>query len=371
MIFKPELSQPEANVESALSILYLGPNSGTSRHRALSISRLGHQVHILDPLAFLPKRRLSDFWIHHTGSLGLARYIRNRVLAAIKFSEFDLVWVDAGNLICPELICDLKQRARFVLNYNLDDPYGSRDGDKWRLYLRSVPVYDLIAVARDCNVPEAYALGAKDVMRVYMSADEVFHAPRPVSALDRDKWKSEVSFIGTWMPERGPFFEQLVARGIPLSLWGNQWHRAREWPVLRPYWRGPGLGREDDYAMAIQSAKVCIGMLSKGNRDFCTTRSFEVPHLGGLLCAERTCEHEALYRENEEAVFWSDPDECALKCRRLLAEDEWRRRVARNGQLRHLRNETTNENVMRQILSRMPARNHSGVAQRSIHDLAH
>lgn len=341
---------------SSLSILYLGQNSGTSHHRAQSFGRLGHKVRIVDPHEFLPASRLTDYWIHHTGALGLAPFIHECVLRAIKAERFDVAWVDGGALIAPELVCDLKQHAKFVVNYNIDDPYGTRDAKKWRLYLDSVPLYDLVAVVRDCNVPEAYSRGAKSVMRVHRSSDEIAHAPRQISDSLRQDWSSEVLFVGTWMPERGPFFARLVQRGIPLTIWGDRWTKADEWSILRPYWRGPGLYRDENYAMAIQCAKVCVGMLSKGNRDLCTTRSFEIPHLGSVLCAERTAEHLTLYEEEVEAVFWSDPDECAEKCTRLLKDAHWRNQVARSGQLRHFQNGTTNQLVMSQILSGVVAR---------------
>jgi len=170
---------------SNLSILYLGCNAGTSRHRALSLSRLGHKVQIVDPYSFLPSGRLTDYWIFHAGAYGLGKCIRDRVLAKIGSAQFDLVWVDAGSLVGAELVRDLKRQATFVLNYNVDDPFGTRDGLKWRLYLRSVPSYDLVAVVRDCNVAEAYMRGATDVLRVHRSSDEVAHAPRRLSPVPK------------------------------------------------------------------------------------------------------------------------------------------------------------------------------------------
>jgi spore maturation protein CgeB len=308
---------------------------------------------MLDPQTLLPPGRLTEYWIHHTGALGLGQLMRGRILKAIGSVEFDLVWVDGGNIISPELVKELKEQSRYVINYNIDDPFGRRDGNRWRQYLRSVPFYDLVAVVRDCNVAEAFAAGAKDVLRVHRSADEAAHAPRKISLDDRTKWESEVAFIGTWMPERGPFMTYLVEHGIPLSIWGNRWSKAEQWPILKSHWRGPGLNRDDDYAMALQCAKVCIGMLSKGNRDLCTQRSFEIPHLGGVLCAERTSEHLSLYEENEEAAFWNNPGECAEKCHRLLIDDQWRSRIARNGQRRAIRNQTSNQIVMNRIVSRV------------------
>jgi spore maturation protein CgeB len=70
----------------------------------------------------------------------------------------------------------------------------------------------------------------------------------------------------------------------------------------------------DDYAKVIQCAKVNLGSLSNGNRGLHTTRSLDIPALGGLLCAERTTEHREMYVEGKEALFWSSAQECAKVC---------------------------------------------------------
>ena len=342
---------------SPLSILYLGVRSGTSLHRANALRRLGHDLTIVDPASFLPRHPARDYWIHHTGALFLGTYIRRRVLSGIRSAQFDLALIDGGALVDPILASELKRRCGSIVNLNVDDPFGSRDGNKWRLYLECVPIYDLLVVVRDCNIQEAFAAGARDVLKVYRSADEIAHAQGRLTAGDRERWGSEVAFIGTWMPERGPFLARLVELGIPLTIYGDRWHKAQEWSVLKPHWRGPGLYNDDDYAKAVQCAGVCLGLLSRGNRDLSTQRSFEVPYLGGVLCAERTPEHLSLYTEDAEAFFWSGPEECAEKCHRLLADPDLRQRLAYNGRRRCIENGTLNQAVLDQVLSRVaPAR---------------
>jgi spore maturation protein CgeB len=194
------------------------------------------------------------------------------------------------------------------------------------------------------------AAGAQRVLRVWMSADEVAHAPRILGPDDWKRWSSDVVFVGTWMTERGPFMAELVRRGVPLTIYGDEWQKAPEWPILRASWRGSGLYDPDEYCKAIQCSKVCLGLLSMGNRDLHTSRTFEIPYLGGLLCAQRTSEHIQLYHENEEAVFWNSPQECADVCRQMLNNPELRMSIAANGRKRCLQNKTTNEAVLSAIL---------------------
>jgi spore maturation protein CgeB len=333
-----------------LSILYLGVDSGTSRHRVNSLRRLGHSVYVVDPESLLSYQAGVGYWMHHGRGIFIGGIARRRVLRAIGSREFDLAFVNGGALVDRALVTELRQRCRTVINYNLDDPFGPRDGGKWRLYLEALPFYDLVVVVRECNIAEARVAGARDVMMVYRSADEVAHAPQPLTEDDKYKWGSSVAFIGTWMPERGPFLRRLIELGVPLAIFGERWHKAADWPLLREHWRGPGLFADDDYAKAVQCAGVCLGLLSKGNRDLSTQRSFEIPHLGGVLCAERTSEHLDLYREDEEAVFWDSPEECAEKCGQLLTDAGFRKRLSEAGRERCVRNQTTNGHILDRVL---------------------
>ena len=333
-----------------MKILYVGGDGWTSGHRIGAMRRLGHEVRVFDPNSVIPRNRLVGKWKWYAGSLGLAEIVRRRYVRALGADQYDIAWVDHGEIVGAGLVRDLKARIPAVVCYNVDDPFGNRDANLWRQYIQAVPFYDLLAVVRVENIEEARSHGAKRVMHVFRSADEVAHAPRQLTAAQYDEWKSDVVFVGTAFPERGPFLAELVKLGVPLTLYGNRYNRLPEWSVLKPHWRPGDAGTIDGYANAITAAKVCLGLLSKGNRDLHTQRSLEVPCLGGVLCAERTSEHSALYEEDREAVYWSTPEECAAKCAALLADDAWRQSVAAAGRQRYLRNPWKNMDVIQAIL---------------------
>lgn len=273
-----------------------------------------------------------------------------RVVESVR--DVDLVWVNSGELMGPGVVDALRLLDKPLVLYNNDDPTGGRDGRRFDSLLRALPLYDLCVVMRDLNVAEYRLRGARKVLRVWMSYDELAHcpdlAPKPVPA----GFCADVSFIGTWMRHeaRDEFLLSLRDRGLEIAVWGDRWQKSPLWRQLRPYWRGAALAGAD-YVSAIQGSKVCLGLLSKGNRDLHTTRSLEIPHAGGLLCAERTSEHLALYVENQEAVFWSDPDECADRCLELLADPERRERIRIAGMRRVRENGVGNEDTCRQILT--------------------
>jgi spore maturation protein CgeB len=79
----------------------------------------------------------------------------------------------------------------------------------------------------------------------------------------------------------------------------------------------------------------------------------EVPALGGLLCAERTPEHLSMYEEGKEALFWDDPEECAVKCNDALKNPDARAAIAAAGHERIRANGDYNEQIMKSIIGRI------------------
>ena len=338
-----------------LRILYIGTISGTCLDRANAYRRMGHEVVHLDMRQWLHPSAWIDRVTWRIGGHVFSPWLAKRMGREIRAQKpFDLCHVDNGEWVTPEVIDVLRQACGQVINYNIDDPTGPRDRARFSAYRRAAFKYDLLAVVREENVEECERLGASRVLRVWRSADEVSHAPRLMTEKTREAWQSEVLFLGTWMPERGPFLLKLIQLGVPLSIRGAHWQKAPEWEHLRDHWIG-GPVSGDEYAYAIQSAKVNLGLLSKGNRDLHTTRSMEVPSLGGVLCAERTPEHRQLYQEGVEAVFWSTAQECASLCKKLLADDALRESLAAAGHRRYVSAGYSNQSVLNQIIEQVMA----------------
>lgn len=340
-----------------MRILYIGNKiqHGTSAHRAEALRRLGHVVAHFDPQDVIPSSRWVGSFNIRTGYRLFAGHVRRRLLRAIGGQLYDLAWIGAGAQLGRAFHRELAHRGLPIINYNNDDPFGTRDYRKWDLFKRSVPYHDLTVVVRKENISEAWAHGAKKVVRVFMSYDPVAHAPLPLAPEDKKKWSSDVVFVGSWMPERGPFMARLLQLGVPLSIWGERWHKAAEWARFRPAVRGGGL-YGTDYVKALQHSKVALGLLSVGNRDLHTQRSAEIPFIGGAcFCAQRTSEHLAMYREGEEALFWSSADECAAQCRKALSDGALRDRLSAAARRRVIQLGLSNDETLEWILDALRA----------------
>jgi hypothetical protein len=320
--------------------------------------RIGHTVHLLDPYKAF-EGQLKSRWLGPIHFRTGYRLLNNKVTTWVKAiaktePKPDLIWINSGELFSSGSLKALKQFSCPIVLYNNDDPTGGRDGRRFDLLINALPYYDICVVMREMNVSEFKAKGAKQVMRVFMSYDEVVHKPFESPSEIPENFRSDVAFIGTWMrfEKRDEFLLVLINEGIPVSIWGDRWEKSPHFEILRPFWRGGAL-RGRDYVAAMQGAKICLGLLSKGNRDLHTQRSLETPYAGGLFCAERTSEHKQLYGEGVEAVFWSDAYECAKVCKELLSDGPLRARILQAGMLRVRADKVGNEDMCKTVLEKV------------------
>ena len=271
----------------------------------------------------------------------------------LKRLQPDIVYVLGGELLGPEVVLWLKHRFTIpILLFNNDDPTGFRDWRRFSSLRAALPFYDFSVCVREVDLLEWLALGAKRVVRIFMSYDEVVHSP-PNLTDDVPRSESDsVLFIGTLIPneQRDNFMLQLKQVGLPIQIIGGRWQRSPHWSELRQCHKGNAvLGTA--YASALAKASICLGFLSHGNRDLHTRRSVEVPFAGSLLCAERTSEHQLLYEEGFEAVFWDSAEECSLICRDLLVNPLKRERIRQAGSSRVRELGVGNEDISRNILN--------------------
>ncbi|MGZ0708423.1 CgeB family protein [Coraliomargarita sp. W4R53] len=335
-----------------MKLLFLGRKYGNTLERQQALGALGYDVVPIYMEDVIPSNRYLKKWIYKTGGLFFQSFLRKRLFRhGATRSKYYAVFLNQNQYFNSKTLSLLRSSCGPLIQYINDDPFGNAHLLAWRHLLKAIPLYSLVVVVRHQNLAEAQKMGAQAVLRVYMAAESSRHRPMELSESERINWSSDVLFVGTWFPERGPFLLELFERGVPLSIYGRRWQLAPEWGKLKSCFRGDSIMGED-YVKAIQCTKVCLGLLSKANRDEYTTRSMEIPAIGTVFCAERTPEHENLYKDGEEAIFFDDAEECAAQCLRLLDDSGLRDSVARAGRTRFLKNAHTNESEMARIIQK-------------------
>jgi len=224
-----------------------------------------------------------------------------------------------------------------IIFFSEDDMFGKHNQSKY--FLSCLPLYNAVFTTKSYNLnpEELPSLGARKVIFVKQAFDPSIHRPVTINNSDEKSFGSNVSFTGTYESDRRNKLFYLADSGIKVRVWGNGWAKyVGQHPTLqienKPIY-------EEEYVKHICASKVNLCFLRKINRDLHTSRSFEIPACGGFMLAERTSDHQELFEEDKEAVFFdiNDPKELLAKVRYYLEHDEERKAIAKAGRERCLK----------------------------------
>ncbi|SNS48604.1 Glycosyl transferases group 1 [Granulicella rosea] len=339
-----------------MKILYAAPlEAGSSAVlRALALERLGHELirvntddYLLTGPALLRKIAFRLMAGPHVERL-------NRDLLALAAEHRpDVFWADKVLELKPGTLDRMRALGIASLSYMIDNFFGPRRDPGWRLYAQDIPHFDLHVTQRDVNIPEYLAAGARDVIKIQTAYEPTLHFPPPPGWSDADRTR-EVSFVGTPYDERAAFLTRLGEAGLPVTISGESraWRRALSPKAYTRLYAGEPL-YDAKYREAIWRSKINLSFLTHSNRDEFTHKSFEIAGAGGFLLAERTQGHIDRFREGEEAVFFSDLEECVVHIRRYLPDEAARARIAAAGHARAERDGYHNDRQMALVVERL------------------
>jgi len=252
--------------------------------------------------------------------------------------EFVIFWRPTH--ILPVTIKRLAQMGIRTVSYNNDDPFGPKAHGNvplhhhalWYWYIKCLKHFDLNFFYRDINCEEAMVNGAKHAALLLPYFIPWQDRPVQLGKDERELYETDVVFVGHYEADgREESLRALVLAGFKVKLWGGH------------YWTSTVLGDIYDnlapivmaegnrYGKALSGAKVCLCFLSKLNRDTYTRRCFEIPAYGKVMLAERTDDLMCLFKEDEEACFFSNNDELVHKVQWLLNNPDVRERIAEAG----------------------------------------
>lgn len=262
------------------------------------------------------------------------------LIREVKNCHPDVILFWRPTLILPRTISRIKQLGVQTISYNNDDPFGPRIHGNvprhhhflWFWYLRCLSKFDRNYFYRRINCQEAIELGAKhtELLMPYFLPWQ--HRPVIIPSAEIDCFETDIVFVGHYEPDgREKSIRALVEAGFKIKIWGGKyWTRnilGDLYDKLQPIVPAEG----DDYAKALCGAKVCLAFLSKLNRDTYTRRCFEIPACGRVMLAERTDDLMQMFKEDEEACFFSSDKELVQKVRWLLDNPKERERIAQAG----------------------------------------
>lgn len=245
--------------------------------------------------------------------------------------------------IFPSTVRRLTSVGVICVSYNNDDPFGPKTHRRlpwhhrflWYWYEKCLPEFQFNFFFREINRREALDLGVKHAQVMLPCFVPSKDRPLELRPDEKSKYETEVVFVGHYEPDgRENYIRDLVGAGIKVKIWGGKyWSKkvlGEAYSLLAPI--VPALG--EDYPKALNGANICLGFISKLNRDGYTYRCFEIPACGKLMLAERTEELSNLFRDGEEACLFSSREEFLAKVKWLVSHPRERERIARAGMRR-------------------------------------
>jgi spore maturation protein CgeB len=341
-----------------MKIVFVGDLSSYARakQRYVAMEDMGHNVQGLSwvPLEtdLSPSKPL--LWERIRRKLGypidLVNLNQSLPLEVKKFTP-DLIWIEKANTIQPKVYRKIKHafpKTR-VVYYSEDDIYVPNNRS---IYLReSLSVFDVVYTTKPRNIEELPKLGAKRVKCVYQAYDKNFHRPLALTEDEKQTWGADVTFVGTFEPDRAAQMLFLAENGIQVRVWGSNW---KSWQNKHPNLKVEGKAvYNDDFLKVISSTRINLNFLRKCNRDRHTSRSLEIPACKGFMLAERTDEHQNLFEEGKEAIFFDSAEELCQQVRYYLKHDQERETIALAGWQRCIESGYSHHDRLKVIFSEL------------------
>ncbi len=340
----------------ALSILYVcGEDKATTKQRLLALKDLGVNFDVIyysllsTKISFIT--RVVRAGLLRAGFYPERNNENEQVVQASKKKRYDILFIEKGLSIRPGTLKKVKKNQPHIkiVSYSLDD-IKVRTSNSW-YYKKSLHLYDFLFTMNKWNVEELKAKGVKNVFHFNNAFSTHVHHPVMVTEQERENYGADVTFVGTYEKQRVGLIRYLADHDIIVKIWG--WSRTAESSkMVHP--KIILINRhvyDDEYAKVICSSKINLCFLRKVNRDTQTTRTFEIPAMGGFMLAERTADHLKLFEEGKEASFFDSKEELLEMVRYYLKHDEERKAVAAKGRIRSLNSKYSYQDQLIFIIS--------------------
>jgi spore maturation protein CgeB len=267
----------------------------------------------------------------------IVREFNEALVREVRALRPHLLFVYKGFMVTPEALRETRDQGVVAINvwpdvsFAVHGPYVPR----------ALPLYDWVFTTKTFGLRDMErALGIRAASFLPHAFDPECHRSMVLDDHDRARYACDVSFIGTWSPKKAELLAE-VRRRLPqmrLKIWGAQWEKAAD--VLgSSLTRQPAFGAE--YTKAISASRINLALLSEvrpgaSSGDLITSRTFNIPGIGGFMLHERTGEVGTYFEEGKECAMFADADELVAQIAYYLEHDDERRRIAEAGHRRCL-----------------------------------
>lgn len=312
-----------------MRVIYIGQfqEGATSRMRGLLLQSILQPsdfvaIDINVPIQSSSRIAQSLGWRYCKGPMikAINKYIRKNLN---EVGTNDLVWVDKGVFLDPDVLKELKSGQVKVVHYTPDAAFMY---NKSSLFYKGLSYYDHCITTKSFEIRSYADAGAKDVYFCTQGYDPQVH-----KSTHSFSEKQCIGFFGLAEEYRFDLISKLVGANIPVVVGGKGWEKFSIKHSAKANFEYLGNNLYGDvYAAAISKCQMALGLLSKNFPELHTTRTFEIPACGTALLTERNDEIASFY-DDSQVIYFDDADHLIKRIQYFLANPELLQEVTRRG----------------------------------------
>lgn len=329
------------------SIGVVGPMYGGSlpiaRYVAKGFAELKQRSRLFDFDAFFGPFQAMDTWFKDKRRAApiQATYVEmlsQLILESLDERPIDILIALAQAPLTPRLLTELRARGIVTAMWFVED---GRRFPTWKEISRH---YDyMFVIQKEPFISQVRDAGAGSVMYLPLGVDADIHAPGILTQDERNRFGSDVSFVGAGYNNRRQMFASLA--NFDFKIWGN------EWPGMKPFdrlvqERGRRISPEE-YVKIFNASKVNLNLHSSSERDgveplgdFVNPRTFELAGCGAFQLVDKRVNLPELFEYDTEVATFETRQEMVEKIDYYLAHPEQREAIAQRARERALKDHT-------------------------------
>ena len=254
----------------------------------------------------------------------------------VRNAKPDIVIVSGGHRIMPETIKYLNNLGIINILWTIDAPLN------FQPLIDIAPFYDHIF----CQGTEAIEFLAKAGITcaqwLPMACDPDYHHPVDCSVIDQDKYGNDITFVGSFYPDRADLFERIST--FDLAIWGPGWDSLDRHSPLRRCIRGAHT-TPDEWLKIYSASKIIIATHYHDPQNRfpvyqASPRVFEILSCGAFQLCDDQRDVFSLFKDGEDLVKFVDTNDLINKINYYLAHPEERKEIAAKGRRNVIANHT-------------------------------
>lgn len=276
-----EMSYQKAFQEAGCEVLLYDTKNAVKKYARLG--KLGYKVHQFFPVEAWLKKANKDF----TG-----------VVTSFKP---DIVVAFTGAEILPGSFAYIKTLLPVKIAWYWADPLPNLS----RYIFQGLSLADMVASYSKSSLEVFGQMGARSACWLPFAADAGAHFSK---AAPRPHYLYDISFIGSWRPEREASLRIIFEHfpGLRFKISGPYWNRCSFPPLRRIAGTKPVYGK--DFSAIVQQSLLNLNVIDNTNFPSVNMRFFEIIAAGGLELCSAAPEMEDLFVHKKHLLYYNDKD---------------------------------------------------------------